>query len=80
MNFSIRKQLTLIDSLQFLYQSLNNLAENIKDGQFMLIKDFLVKKYHNGSSKREYVLKRIFWWKNIKMGQAKGSMFLIIYG
>ena len=59
MNFSIRKQLTLIDSLQFLYQSLNNLAENIKDGQFMLIKNFLVKKYHNGSSKREYVLNNI---------------------
>ena len=59
MNFSMRKQLTLIDSLQFLYQSLNNLAENIKDGQFMLIKNFLVKKYQNGSSKREYVLNNI---------------------
>ena len=59
MNFSIRKQLTLIDSLQCLNQSLDNLAENLKYGQFMLIKNFLMKKYQNGSSKREYVLNNI---------------------
>ena len=59
MNFSIRKQLTLIDSLQFLNQPLDYLAEHLKFGQFMLIKNFLVKKYQNGSSKREYVLNNI---------------------